>query len=281
MSMRHEKVAVKHSAPGSPGQGGPSAPRHMIVDRSCIGVAISRGNSDTPLMDAAEFTIAPDGRRAAVVVADGMGSTNGGEIASKIASRYVAGSFEYVFGSSDALDYPRSLREAIKGANEEIWNAPANGVGRRGMATTVVAAVIADGRLFLGHAGDSRAILFRRGHVRRLTRDHLAAVLDRRMSDVGLKTNPGASDSDVSIAAYHYLGEDRVEAEYRSLPISSGDIIVLATDGVTECLFEDEMWRIVSTNGPTLAAEGIVQRAIANGSMDHCTAIVVKLASVR
>ncbi len=246
--------------------------RKLAFSSDSVGVAVSRGNSDIALMDSAEFSIADDGSAVVLALADGMGSTSSGDVASLLAARLVVETFE---SGGYGGNVNERLRGAIDNANRAVLSAPESGIGERGMCTTIVAGVLADGILRYGHAGDSRAMLFRRGYVHRLTRDHLVGVVDKGASDANFKAT--ANDNDIAIAAYHYIGDARVIAEFGKIEVYPGDVLVFASDGVTEYVTEPEIWKLLKRSSPPRAAEKLVDQAVRSRSHDHCSAIVVRI----
>src|SRR5262245_36363379 len=110
-----------------------------------------------------------------LVVADGMGGHNAGEVASALAVKVIREVFESGTPPSQAL-----LVRAVQTANERILAAAAEQPSHSGMGTTVVAVLIMDTRAFYTSVGDSRVYLWRGGHLTQLTRDDswLAETLD-------------------------------------------------------------------------------------------------------
>ena len=147
------------------------------------------------------------------VVADGMGGHAGGEIASRLATETVE---EFML---DALKWFMDLRaddendeiitklqDALKEADAEVMRAAEKRPKLQGMGTTLTLAFFLRGELFIAHAGDSRASLFRHGMLASLTRDHtLAAELVRRgeLAPKKSRRTAFATSSPTSSAAPH------------------------------------------------------------------------------
>jgi len=111
-----------------------------------------------------------------LVVADGMGGHNAGEVASALAVKVIREVFE---GSGD-VPSETLLTHAVQSANERILSAAAEQPAHSGMGTTVVAVAIVDDHAFYTSVGDSRVYLWRGGRLTQLTRDDswLAETLD-------------------------------------------------------------------------------------------------------
>jgi serine/threonine protein phosphatase PrpC len=118
------------------------------------------------------------------IISDGMGGQSHGETASAIAADTITAQCSKASASDEASppnddvqtrDYSektKRLASAVRLANRNIYQAALNNLQFRGMGATVVAAWLEDSCLSLVHVGDSRAYLFRRGVLQRLTADH-------------------------------------------------------------------------------------------------------------
>ncbi len=216
------------------------------------------------------------------IVADGMGGHRAGEIASRTAVETIIASLAANPGSIPQEDYGARLVDAIVAANNAIYTAAQNDKALVGMGTTVTAALLINDRAFLGHAGDSRAYLFRDRKIIRLTSDHsLVANLVKAgmISEQEARTHPDRNK------IYRSLGTDRNVAvdtyrtvtETDSLGLRSGDILLLCTDGLHSMLEDNEIQTVVRGAG---TARDICSRLIADanrrGGFDNTSVIVVK-----
>jgi serine/threonine protein phosphatase PrpC len=217
------------------------------------------------------------------VIADGMGGHNAGEIAAHTAvdavldlarDRHRAG---WPFGFDPSLSEGGNLvRTAIYLANMHILEMSGASSAYAGMGTTIVAALAVDGRLTVGHVGDSRLYRMKGGCLRQLTGDDswMAAVMAK---------NPR---TDAALFEYHPMRHvltnvvgtrSRTEVHVTEEPLENGDQLVLTTDGVHGTLDERSLARLVSNSEDVgEAARGLVQAAISRGSRDNCTAVVAK-----
>lgn len=212
--------------------------------------------------------LAEDGSAALLVIADGMGGHSCGEVASEWAVNVIVKMFEkYKFDDAEKL-----LEDSIISAHERIQRDAAGDERKEGMGTTVVAAVLRGKEVLIGHVGDSRAILFRMPYVRRLTRDHLFAI-DVLGCDEG-QAKRHAQGNVLSQA----LGVDgTVKPVINRFDVQSGDVIVLCTDGVSECVTELEMGTTIDGQPFDILASGLVQTALANKSRDNCTVVAARI----
>ncbi len=111
-----------------------------------------------------------------LVVADGMGGSRAGEVASRLAVETVLG----VFRSSEEEDVAAVLRHAVTEANRVVHHESLTHPELQGMGTTCTVVAVRGTEAWLAHVGDSRAYLVRRGSIEQVTRDHsLVAQLVR------------------------------------------------------------------------------------------------------
>ena len=215
------------------------------------------------------------------VVADGLGGHNAGDVAARITVDTIVEAISHADRS--AVD-PRSdadvLRSAIELARDRVRDAAFVDPRCAGMATTVVAARIRDGRLSVAHAGDSRVYLLARGQLSLLTEDDSweaarfgddpdadALPLMQHVMRHALTNAVGAM-----IATTVHVVEAQVEA---------GDVVLLVTDGVHEVMDD---WRLeqllLEDDNPRTIAENLIRSARNRGSQDNCTAVVAAVTAV-
>jgi len=208
-----------------------------------------------------------------LVVADGMGGHNAGEVASALAVKAIR---EFLAASG----VPRTgavLKHAVELANERILAAAALQPDHSGMGTTVVAVLVVDGHAFYTSVGDSRVYLWQRGHLRQLTRDDswLAEALDGDEEQGPITAHPMRH---VLTKVVGLRSELQVTAE--ECKVGVGDCLLLCSDGVHGAVPHARLAELVSSEG-TVAdiATGIVRSAIGNGATDNATAVVARLAA--
>jgi protein phosphatase len=209
-----------------------------------------------------------------MVVADGMGGHNAGEVASELAASAV---WEHLRNSSSAgAGGSSDLAGAITAANGRIFAAARQSPARHGMGTTIVAA-IADGRsLRVAHVGDSRAYLFRAGTLTCLTTDH--SVVGEQLSK-GLLRPEDAGASPFSNVLTRALGpKETVEIDHSERALQPGDVIVIATDGLTKTVSDHLIATAVADNDdPEPLADRLIELALAAGGTDNVTVIAARL----
>ncbi|MDY7039315.1 MAG: Stp1/IreP family PP2C-type Ser/Thr phosphatase [Chloroflexota bacterium] len=204
-------------------------------------------------------------------VADGMGGHAAGEVASQLA---IAVLFETYY-NDPIPDLQESLRRAVVAANDAVYAQAAADEARSGMGTTLVAAVLYQDKAIIANVGDSRAYFLRQAHIEQITSDHSWVG---EQIEAGLLTQEEARGHVYRSVITRCLGhEPDVKVDFFELDLQSGDALVLCTDGLTNLVDAEEIWREVTSREPQAAAEVLVAHANERGGPDNITVIVVKL----
>ncbi|MGZ4876376.1 MAG: Stp1/IreP family PP2C-type Ser/Thr phosphatase [Candidatus Angelobacter sp.] len=225
-----------------------------------------------------------DSRHGIFVVCDGMGGQAAGEVASKMGVDILLDYFRNQApdagmrslngqnGSSGA----QSLASAIQLANKTIFQAGQEHNGRNGMGTTVVAALVRGNSLAIAHVGDSRIYLVRQGAIQQLTQDHSLVMEQVRRGYITLEQ---AQKSEMQNIILRALGsEEIVEADIEDLVTVPGDILLMASDGLTRYVQDEEILEIVQRpRGLQQACGELVKAARDRGGDDNITCLLVRI----
>ncbi len=223
-----------------------------------------------------------------LVVADGMGGHNSGEVASELATttihefarRMLGGPRLLVPDGGDPARSPRAraLEHFVKSANTVIYEKGRAFPQDAGMGTTVVAA-LSDGRsVTIAHVGDSRAYLFRAGRLQLLTEDHsLVGDQVRR----GLISLAEAAKSNLQNILTRALGaEKEVLVDVSEHPLLPGDVVLLASDGLTKMVDDDAVARTVASETSARAiVSSLIEQSRAAGGVDNVTVVAARVAA--
>lgn len=233
-----------------------------------------------------EDSVAQEPACGLVVLADGMGGYNAGEVASGIAVSVVATEIAHRLQSVSPVERdgvsgeelgPVLLRDNIMKANTSIFQTAQSQPQYAGMGTTIVAGLFYDNRVVVGHIGDSRMYRLRDGMLEVITRDHslLQEQIDSGMispEDARLSKNKNLVTRAVGIEA-------EVEPELHTHDVLVGDIYLLCSDGLND-MVEDgdiEATLYAMQGNLPLAAEQLIQMANDNGGRDNVSVILVKV----
>jgi len=211
------------------------------------------------------------------VLADGVGGTDLGEVASRTAVESVLAGFrEASRGEPNATLLPALIRKA----NARVLDAARTAApGGSNMATTIVACALRHDRVVVAHVGDSRCYLIRQGEARVLTRDHTLAAEHERM---GLLSPSEAAESESRHVLSRSIGSQlTVNVEVNEHEVFAGDVLVLCSDGLHGAVTASE---IAAIAGPaeilSAAAKRLVDIANDRDGSDNISLQIVRVRSV-
>jgi protein phosphatase len=233
-----------------------------------------------------EDSVAADPANGLVVLADGMGGYNAGEVASGMATTVIVTEMRQLLsgvrphdveqGSSEQVA-ARLVREQVLKANTSIYQAAQSQPQYAGMGTTLVVCLFYDDRMLVAHLGDSRLYLLRDGNFTQVTRDH--SLLQEQI-DSGIITPGQAKKAQHKNLVTRALGIDPiVEPEIHEYPTQAGDIYLLCSDGLCDMVEDEDIGMTLQTLGGNLklAAQQLVQMANDNGGRDNVSVILVRV----
>lgn len=221
-------------------------------------------------------------------VADGMGGHASGEVASRIAVEEMAEFFRmtgrdeeatWPFKLDPAIGYDENrLLTGVKLANLRIFERAASDQRLKGMGTTIVAASFPKGgrSALVGHVGDSRAYLFRRGALRQLTEDHSLLNDYRKTRALTPEEIEAFPHKNVIVRA---LGmKEVVEVDLASEQLEDGDVLLLCSDGLSGMVPDARIAELLRSNvgDLKLAAQALVDEANEAGGQDNVTCVLVQ-----
>lgn len=208
------------------------------------------------------------------IVADGMGGYEGGEIASKMATKSIK---EYIYknfekNKSSREDIVQMIYDAIEFANLQVLAEAKKNPELTGMGTTLDVCLIYNSKLYVGHIGDSRVYRIRKEFLRKITKDH--SYVQKLVED-GTITKEEAYHHPKKNMLIKALGcEEKVEPDIYVKTFLTNDILLMCTDGLTNMVKENEIYNIIKDN-PRNSANELIKRANENGGLDNITAIVI------
>ena len=172
-----------------------------------------------------------------VVLADGMGGHEAGDVASKLVVTEVFSTLK--FGSTDFYNdqdrLPKLLTRATNEANVAIRDYVDDNPAARGMGATLVATVLVENRLFWMSVGDSPLYLLRGGALKQLNEDHSLAPQIDVMVEQGLLTPEAAKEHpDRNCLTSAIMGGKIPRSDCPSgyFELQLGDVLVISSDGL-------------------------------------------------
>lgn len=216
--------------------------------------------------------------RGIFIVADGMGGHAAGEVASEMAVHITSQAIGSVRGLTEDEIADR-IREAIQTANEAIFARTLTEHDKRGMGTTATVLVLLPSKYLIGQVGDSRAYLLRDGRLYQVTKDHSYV---QEQVDAGLLTPEQARAHPYSNVITRCVGAGmEVMPDLYFGTLDAGDVLLLASDGLTGMLEDEQLSRIMRSGGePQAWVDRMVNEANRRGGLDNITAIAVRIDSV-
>ena len=234
---------------------------------SRLPVAVGAGLTNRGVVrDRNEDSILTDPTGALWAVADGMGGYGNGDVASEIVIDCLA-------QIPDGVDPGPALVARLKEANDLVLaRQRAPGMGR--MGATVVAVLISGAVAHVAWAGDSRAYLLRGGRLRPLTRDH--SVVQEMIDRGELSPEEAEKHPESHMVTRAVGGGPELQVDQISVPLAVGDRLLLCSDGLTRCVYEQTVEALLrDASGPEEACQRLVREALDSGAPDNVSTIAV------
>lgn len=204
-----------------------------------------------------------------VLVADGMGGHQAGEVASAMAAASVRASAQKMAGREISV---KSAVSWVRRANKVIYQAANEDLSRSGMGTTLTFLYFMKGHAMLAHVGDSRCYLIRDGEIQQLSRDHsLVAELVRtgRITEEQAKTHPYRN------VITRALGTDStIAVDAQDIDIDANDVFLLCSDGLSNYIEPTELLEAVNQYSSDEICDYLVGIALERGGRDNITVVV-------
>jgi serine/threonine protein phosphatase PrpC len=205
-------------------------------------------------------------RGSLALVADGMGGHAAGEVASALAADVVRRLYYDLDGP-----IPQVLANAFAAANRAIIEYAQEHPECRGMGTTCTVLAFRDSQAWLAHIGDSRAYLLRDRHLTQLSEDQ---TLVAKLVSEGTITQAEADQSPMHNVILQALGTTaniKPMIGAKGLPLHSGDVLILCSDGVSNLVPDGKIAELASRLPPQEACDALIEAALAAGGHDNAS----------
>jgi PPM family protein phosphatase len=257
----------------------------QVIDDTQILVRVAAGGRSEcgPVRAINQDCYAIDDAQRAYLVADGMGGHQAGEIASRLAVDTFTGfvtrsrendNEEWPFGKDDGLSFEANrLRNAIALANRRVWRAAQSDPSLEGMGTTMVAVIVMDETIIIGHVGDSRLYHCKAREIEQVTLDDSWAVHapDHQPRDADGRVRPGVLTSVLGMA-------EPITVHITERKWKMHDTLLLCSDGLHGVIDAKAIEAVLrEPKGDVEATAGtLVDLALQRGTRDNVTAVVVR-----
>lgn len=205
------------------------------------------------------------------VVADGMGGHDAGEVASAA----VVDALRRLPDYEDLDKLTRAAVEALRQVNDELIRLARSEDSQRTIGTTVVGLIVLGERFRCFWAGDSRAYWIRDGEIMRLSRDH---SLVQDLVDAGMLEPDEAETHENANVVTRAVGvRERLEVDTVSGDAAAGDAFVLASDGLTRLVKDEEILAELERGSLERAADSLMETVLKRGAPDNVSLIITRV----
>jgi PPM family protein phosphatase len=215
-----------------------------------------------------------------LIVADGIGGANAGDVASRTAAEVITDQFRGHSPTVASQEEARLLaQEAVVAANKAVWAMAQRTPRYAGMGTTVVLGFVGPSWMVFAHVGDSRLYRLRDAKLQQLTKDHsfIQEVVDQgffpSLADAqryGVKEN---------ILTRGLGTSPQVVVDSAAVALQQNDLFLFCTDGLTGMVADDVLARVMVTDGDDLdkLAAVLIDLACARGGVDNITVALLRV----
>jgi protein phosphatase len=233
-----------------------------------------------------EDAIAEDADLGLLILADGMGGYNAGEIASGITTATILDVVrrewkQIKHGEVDAESgYSREallLRQAVETAHQTIYQVAESQPQCAGMGTTVVACILHDDRISIAYAGDSRLYRYRQGVLEQITRDH--SLIEELIARGHYSREEALRLVRKNIVTRALGVEPQVAVDIIEDVVEVGDIVLICSDGLTDMVPDDTIRLTLEqyADNLDLASKALINLALEAGGRDNVSVVLARV----
>ena len=205
-----------------------------------------------------------------LIVADGMGGHEAGEVASELSVTCFVEEFDKL-ELKKVSNIEKHLSDSLKNANSQVFD-KSKETETLGMGTTFTSVLFYDNRLFFAHVGDSRAYLLRKNKMIQITQDH-SWVAEQVALGI-IKPEDAINHPRNNIITRAIGLNSSVEVDVSSMKVYKGDILLLCSDGLSGLVSDKSIEEIISINDFQKIPDKLIEIANQNGGTDNITVLV-------
>lgn len=214
------------------------------------------------------------------VVADGMGGHAGGETASKLTVETIVESILQDKNSSLAMEPGDLVMGAVHRANTAVYSTAEKNKALSGMGTTVVTMYFQDGKIFVGHVGDSRVYMARKGNLWQITKDH--SLVNEKLKAGLITRDQMKRDKSRNVITRSVGFESSVLVDIYEKEVAPGEIYLACSDGLSGMVEDLDMIALIdqyawNTDDLTPLVNAMIDRANEHGGDDNVTCVVARV----
>lgn len=217
--------------------------------------------------------------RGIYAVVDGVGGESGGEVAAQTAVDVLRARL-----SRRTTDAARLIREAIALANKQIYERAQAESGLQGMSCVLTVAVVDDGdrgQATIGHVGDSRLYLLRRGEIQKVTRDHSPVGMREdagELSELEAMQHPRRNEIFRDVGSAPHEPDEEGFIEVHQIAFDPESALLLCSDGLSDLVTAAQILDRVEAHpgDPDAAVHDLIAAANAAGGKDNISVVLVE-----
>ena len=208
------------------------------------------------------------------ILADGMGGYKGGEIASSLAvscvKKFILDNYNLI--PKEKEEIKKLLKNSIEYANMIVCEKAKSDSEIHDMGTTLDVCIIYNNRVFIGHVGDSRVYRIRKNIIRKLTTDH--SYVETLVKDGTISKEEAYNHPKKNMLIKALGCNSLVEPDIMYKGFLKDDILLMCSDGLTNMLKDDEIYKILLEN-PESPVDALINEANKMGGLDNITAVII------
>lgn len=211
------------------------------------------------------------------VIADGMGGHKAGEIASNMAIEVMKMNLEEELKKaiSNDEDIKNKIEDSIRIANQKIYKKSLEDEKFSGMGTTTTLAYEKDGKIYIGHVGDSRAYILRKNVLEQLTKDH--SLVEELLRNGSISKEEAKNHPQRNIITRAVGTSDDIEVDLIIKERYEDDILLLCSDGLSNMISDDQIKEVLlNSSSMNEACEDLVSLSKGKGGFDNITVLAIK-----
>lgn len=226
-----------------------------------------------------EDAIGGDPEAGLLILADGMGGANAGEIASSLTVEMLTGQLSNVADPGDKVSPREHLLIGIQDVNQAIQELSRQVPDYQGMGTTLVVGLFTEHSLLYAHVGDSRLYRLRAGELEQMTTDHTIIQEMVNLGDFASIEQALMAGVPTNVLSRAIGTEEIVDIDLSETEITDGDLYLFCTDGLTGMVTDDEIQSILENINLDLMqqTDELIDYACRMGGIDNISVILVRV----
>ncbi|MES9969950.1 MAG: PP2C family serine/threonine-protein phosphatase [Candidatus Thiodiazotropha sp.] len=213
-----------------------------------------------------------------LILADGMGGANAGEVASSLTVDMLTSQLASAGNAGESITWREHLLNAIQDVNHAIQELSQQVAEYQGMGTTLVVGLFSEDSLLYAHVGDSRLYRLRDGVFKQLTTDHTMIQEMVNLGDFASIEQALMAGVPTNVLSRAIGSEEIVDIDLSETEVEIGDFYLFCSDGLTGMVTDDEIQSILENRNLDLMqqTDELVDFACRMGGMDNITVILVR-----